>query len=74
MYHSYYEVTNGTLDISNDMFYEGNSFNEVYNPEEYSKIKVSEFSRAYEKMLEDENIHDDGVLAPALALAINNKI
>ena len=73
MYHSYFKNNDGIIDISGNMFYEGDCFNSVFKPEEILNIKSKDFLKEYRNFLLEEKIIDDG-MAPVLALALNNKL
>ena len=74
MYHSYFKTFEGVVDITNNMFFEKNCFDNVFNPNELLNIKTSRLTKEYNELLKKENLKNDENIAPVLVLAINNKI
>lgn len=74
MYHSYYETNDGTIDISNNIFYPNNDFNRIFLPNEILKIKTDEFEEQYRKLVIEKNIYENNSVAPVLVMALNNKM
>ncbi|MBE6149829.1 MAG: hypothetical protein E7170_03820 [Firmicutes bacterium] len=74
MYHSYFKTFEGVVDITNNMFFEKNCFDNVIEPKELLNIKTSKLTKEYNELIKKENINNEENIAPVLVLAINNKI
>jgi len=74
MYHSYFSTSEGTVDISNNMFYPNDDFNAVFQPNEILRIKSSEFALEYAKLVKEKGIIESSACAPVLVMALNNKM
>lgn len=74
MYHSYFKTFEGIVDITNNMFYDKDCFDNVIKPNELLNIKCTNMMKEYNRLVKKENLKNEENVAPVLVLAINNKI
>ena len=68
--HAYYELKDGTLDLSWGLFFKGGAFQTLAEPTEIIKFPARELSERYIELVEnDDSLSPD--MYPVLALALD---